>query len=82
MSKPAQKCENNAILMQKNTLKLFIAFKISYFWCFSIWENLVFLDFLQRKFYNIYSWGTFFRTSFSCYAREVIGLSDNFPIQQ
>ena len=35
MSEPNQKCENNAFVMQNYTHKLFIAFKIAYFCCFS-----------------------------------------------
>ena len=53
MSEPALKCENNASFKQINTLKLFIAFKMAYSCCFSLGGNLDFLDFLQKKFYNI-----------------------------
>ena len=42
MSEPALKCENNAILKQCNTLKLFFAFIIAYSCCFCIEENLDF----------------------------------------
>ena len=35
MSDHAQKCENNAVFKQSYTLKLFIAFKMVYFYCFS-----------------------------------------------
>ena len=35
MPKPEQKRENNAIFKQNYTLKLFIAFKLSYYCCFS-----------------------------------------------
>ena len=38
---------------QNYTLKLFIPFKIAYSCSFSNRENLDFLDFLQKKFYNI-----------------------------
>ena len=58
MSEPAQKCYNNAILKQNNPLKLFIAFKMAYSCSFSWGGNLDFLEFLQKKFYNIdYSCG-------------------------
>ena len=50
MSEPAQKCENYAIFRQNYTLELFVAFKMAYSCCFSLWGNL---DFLQKKFYNI-----------------------------
>ena len=53
MSEPAQKCENYAIFKQNYTLKLFVAFKMAYSCCFSLGGNLDFLDFLQKKFYNI-----------------------------
>ena len=53
MYEPAQKCEYNAIFKQKNTLKLFIAFKMAYSCCFSFGGNLHFPEFLQKKFYNI-----------------------------
>ena len=57
MSEPAQKCENYAIFKQNYTLKLFVAFKMAYSCCFSLGGNLDFLDFLQKKFYNIdYRW--------------------------
>ena len=56
MSEPALKCENNASFKQINTLKLFIAFKMAYSCCFSLGGNLDFLDFLQKKFYNINYW--------------------------
>ena len=47
------KCENNAILKQNYTQKLFISFKRSYSCCFGLRGNLEFPDFLQKKFYNI-----------------------------
>ena len=51
MSELAQKCEHKDILgKQKYNIKLFIAFKMSNSCCFSLGENL---DFLQRKFNNI-----------------------------
>ena len=51
MSEPAQKCENNAIFKQK----LYIAYKMTYSWCFSlgeiqIFEKKVLLDRLQEGF--------------------------------
>ena len=39
---------------QNYTPKLFIAFKMAYYCHFSLGGNLDFLDFLQKKFYNIY----------------------------
>ena len=54
MSEPALKCETNAIVKQNYTPKLFIAFKMAAYYChFSLGGNLDFLDFLQKKFYNI-----------------------------
>ena len=53
MSDPALKCENNAIFKQIYTVKLFIAFKMTYSCCFSFGENLDFPQFIQKKFYNI-----------------------------
>ena len=53
MSKLALKCVNNAIFKQIYTLKLLIAFKMAYSCCFSLGGNLDFLEFLQKKFYNI-----------------------------
>ena len=50
MSGPAQKCENNAISKQNFTLKLFIAFKMPHFCCFTLGENQDGLDFLQKSF--------------------------------
>ena len=52
MCEQAQKCENNAIFKQNNTLKLFIAFKMNYFasCCFSLGGNLDFPDFLKKVF--------------------------------
>ena len=49
MSETAQKCENNAILKQNFTLKLFFASKL----LIQLRGNL---DFLLKKFYNIHSW--------------------------
>ena len=57
MSEPALKCENNASFKQQiKTLKLFIAFKMAYFCCYSFRGNLDFPEFLQKKFYNINFW--------------------------
>ena len=42
MCEPAQKCENNAILKQKSTLKLFNTFKMAYSCCFGLSGNLEF----------------------------------------
>ena len=53
MSEPSQKCDNNAIFKQNYTKKLLISFKISYSCCSGFRGNLEFLDFLQKKFYNI-----------------------------
>ena len=53
MSEPEQKCENNAVFKQNYTAKLLITFKMAYSCCFSLGGNLDFLDFLQKKFYNI-----------------------------
>ena len=50
---PAQKCENYAIFKQNYTLELFIALEMVYYCCFTLGGNLDFLDFLQKKFYNI-----------------------------
>ena len=49
MSETAQKCENNAILKQNFTLKLFFASKL----LIQLRGNL---DFLLKKFYNINYW--------------------------
>ena len=49
MSETAQKCENNAILKQNFTLKLFFASKL----LIQLRGNL---DFLLKKFYNISYW--------------------------
>ena len=52
MFESVQKCENNAISKQSYTLKIFIVVKMI---CFSsLGENQDFLDFLQKKFYNIH----------------------------
>ena len=48
MSEPALKYENNAIFKKIYALKLFIAFKISYSYCFGFRGNLEFTDFLQK----------------------------------
>ena len=48
MSEPALKCENNAIFKQNYALKLFIAFKMAYSFCFGLRGNLDFPDFLQK----------------------------------
>ena len=56
MSKLALKCVNNAIFKQIFTLKLLIAFKMAYSCCFSQRGKLDFLDFLQKKLYNIDYW--------------------------
>ena len=50
MSEPALKCENNVIVKQIYTLKLFIAFKMAYSSCFSLGGNLDFPEFLQKSF--------------------------------
>ena len=52
MSEPAQKCKNNAIFKQ-NQSKTIFAFKMAYSFSFGLRGNLVFQDFLQKKFYNI-----------------------------
>ena len=42
---------------QNYILELFIALEMVYYCCFSLGGNLDFLDFLQKKFYNIdYRW--------------------------
>ena len=53
MSEPGQKCDNYAIFKQNYMLELFIALEMVYYCCFSLGVNLDFLDFLQKKFYNI-----------------------------
>ena len=53
MSKPTQKCENNAIFEQNNALELFISLKMAISCCFGLRGNLDFPDYLQIKFYNI-----------------------------
>ena len=60
MSEPALKCENNAIFKQNYTLELFIALKMAYCCCLGLRGNLDFLDFLQKKFYNISYWSQFY----------------------
>ena len=51
---------NNAILKKNYTLELLMAFKMAYSCFFSLEENLDFLDFLRKKFYNInYRFGKF-----------------------
>ena len=42
MSKPALKCENNAIFKQNYAQKLFIAFKMAYSCCFGLGEITIF----------------------------------------
>ena len=49
MSEPALKYENNGNFKQNYTLKLFIAFKMTYSCCYGLRGNL---DFLQKKFYS------------------------------
>ena len=49
-SEPALKFENYASFKQIYTLKLFVAFKMAYSFCFSWGWNL---EFFQKKFYNI-----------------------------
>ena len=64
MSEPGLKCENNASCKQIYTLKLFIAFKMAYSFCFNFGGNLEFPDFLQKKFYNInYRWKESFESN-------------------
>ena len=53
MSKPALKCEYDAIFKQNCTLKLFIAFKMAYSCYFGLRGNLDFPEFRQKSFYNI-----------------------------
>ena len=53
MFEPALNCQDNAIFKQNYSLKLFVAFKMAYYCCFSLGGNLDFPDFLQKKFYNI-----------------------------
>ena len=79
MSEPEQKCENNAILKQKYTLKLITAFKMAYSWCFSLGGNLDFLDFLQMFYYistiHVFFWYKFailFTASFAVRSRYTI----------
>ena len=52
MPEPAQKCKNNCAILSKSvpTQKLFKAFKMAFSCCFSLRENLAFL---QTKFHNI-----------------------------
>ena len=56
MSEPQQKSENNPVFKQNYTAKLLNTFKMAYSCCFSLGGNLDFLDFLQKKFYNINYW--------------------------
>ena len=44
MSKPTQKCENNAIFEQNNALELFISLKMAISCCFGLRGNLDFPD--------------------------------------
>ena len=53
MSQHTQKCEVNAIFKQNYALEIFTAFKMVYSCSFSLVENLDYLDFLQKMFYNI-----------------------------
>ena len=53
MFEPALKCQDNAIFKQNYSLKLLTTFKMAYSCCFSLGRNLDFLEFLQKKFYNI-----------------------------
>ena len=53
MSEPAQKCKNLANFKQKYTLELFIALEMVYYCCLSLGGNLDFLNFLQKKCFNI-----------------------------
>ena len=46
MFEPAQKYVNNAIVKQNYTRELLIAFKMAYYCCFSLGENLDFPEFL------------------------------------
>ena len=50
ISEPALKCENNAIFKQSYTMKLLIAFKMTWSCCFGWRGNLDFPDFLQKFF--------------------------------
>ena len=50
MSEPALKCENNFSFKQIYTLKLFIAFKMAYYCCFSLGGNPDFPEFLKKSF--------------------------------
>ena len=48
MFEPALNCQDNAIFKQNYSLKLFVAFKMAYYCCFSLGGNLDFPDFLQK----------------------------------
>ena len=48
MYEPALKCENNFSFKQIYTLKLFIAFKMAYYCCFSLGGNPDFPEFLKK----------------------------------
>ena len=48
MSEPTQKCENNASFKQIYPLKLFIAFKMAFYCCFSLGGNIDFPEFLKK----------------------------------
>ena len=50
---PEQKCENNAIVAQKYSLKLFIGFKMSCSCYTQLRGKSIFPRFAQKKFYNI-----------------------------
>ena len=58
MPKLAQKCENNVTSKQNYASTVAIALKMVYPCCFSSGGggNLNFLEFLQKKFYNIDNW--------------------------
>ena len=54
MSEPAQKCKNYVLFKQNYTLELFVAFKMAYSCCFSIWGNLDFQCDQMLKSYSNY----------------------------
>ena len=60
MSETAEKCENNAIFKQTYTLKLFIAFKMTYYCCFSLGGNQDF-QLLKKSFITSTTEQTFFK---------------------
>ena len=54
MCRPVIQFENTeAFCKQKYTLKLLNAFKMAYSCCFNLGINLDFLDFLEKKIYNM-----------------------------